>query len=117
MLKSTLLISGTFVLGLLLQAQVTSALPDNEENLSDKELEIRALTTLSGSERAAKRMHRTIERYRVYRSRVDAKIAKGVDEDKVSGRGHETSARYVESLHVATSKSARDPMEDYPSYP
>ena len=36
---------------------------------SDKELELVALTTFSGSERKAQRMHRTIERYRKWRER------------------------------------------------
>ena len=81
-----LILAGILIgLGLLLHVQVHAT--TDGAVLSEKELEIRALTTLSGSERAAKRMHRTIERYRVYRARIEAKIANGVDEDRVSGGG------------------------------
>ncbi len=86
MLKSSLIFF-LLVFGFSLHGETDLAETDGDVNLSDKELEILALTTLSGSERAAKRMHRTVERYRVYRERIDAKIAKGVDEDKVSGGG------------------------------
>ena len=79
MLKSTLFIVA-LSFGFLLQADETTV--QNEE-----ELELLALTTLAGSERKAKRMHRTIERYRVYRARIDAELAKGVAEEDVSAPG------------------------------
>lgn len=74
MFKATLTVI-VIALGLTFAAEQTST-------MDKKELELRALTTLTGSERKAKRMRRTIERYRVWRNRVDEKIANGVDENK-----------------------------------
>lgn len=83
MLRSTL-ISVAVVSAMLIQIQLVSALSENDEILDNRDLEIRALTTLVGTEREAKRMHRTIDRYRVYLDRVEAKIAKGVDKERAS---------------------------------
>ena len=81
MLRSTH-IGSALSLGLVLLVQHVSAITQDVEVTYAEPLELRALTILAGSERAAKRMHRTIERYRVYLNRVEAKIAQGVDEEK-----------------------------------
>lgn len=101
----SILIRGTLVLGLVLQTQ--STLAQDEENLREKELEIRALTTLSGSERAANRMHRTIERYRTYKDRVEAKLAKGVDENRAYSGGMR-SVLGMSNLSKSLSPTERD---------
>lgn len=74
MLRSTLLLSA-LLFGFVAQA--------DEKVSPSEELELRALHTLSGSERKANRMYRKIERYRSYRARADAERAKGIAEEDI----------------------------------
>ena len=95
----SMLIVFTIVFGIALHAQEMSV-------MDEKELELRALTTLTGSEREAKRKHRTIERYRVWRKRVDERIARGVDEDKALQAGG--VSRVLAMSNSANTLPARD---------
>lgn len=69
MLKSAL-ITFALVVGLVVHA------------VDEKVLELQALAMLTGGEQTAKKAHRTITRYRVYLDRVEAKLNRGVDEEK-----------------------------------
>lgn len=64
------------VVSLVLILTAFSVAAQASEHLADeKALEIQVLATISGSERKAKRMHRTIERYRIHQERVLEKMA------------------------------------------
>ena len=64
------------VLSVILIVAVSNLAAQTSDNLANKkELEIQVLATISGSERKAKRMHRTIERYRVHQNRILEKMA------------------------------------------
>ncbi len=85
LLMSTMFLIRTMSLAVCLSSALfVAALSENTQTRSEKELEIRALAMIAGTEREAKRMHRTIERYRVYLDRVEAKIAKGIDEEQAA---------------------------------
>ena len=68
------------VLSVALMLAVSGLAAQPSDDLADeKELEIQVLTTISGSERGAKRMHRTIERYRAHQERALEKMAERED--------------------------------------
>ena len=68
------------VLSVVLILMVSGLAAQEIDKLMDeKELETQVLATISGSERKAKRMHRTIERYRAYQKRAIEKMAKSED--------------------------------------
>lgn len=68
------------VLSVALMLAVSGLVAQPSDNLADeKELELQVLATISGSERKAKRMHRTIERYRAHQERVLEKMAERED--------------------------------------
>lgn len=82
--KSTLTVVATVVLVLLL-TQFSFALESASTTKSDIDLELEVLSSIAGGERRAKRMHRTIERYRRHLDRVKEKLAKGMDEERITG--------------------------------
>lgn len=79
---------------------------DEPRVIDEKELELRALTTIAGGERKAKRMRRTIERYRIWRKRFDEKIDSGIDENKALAEGG--FSRLAAMSNVVNSLPARD---------
>lgn len=58
---------------------------ENDKLANQQELEIQVLATIGGSERKAKRMYRTIERYRAHQKRVLEKMAERGDDTRVGG--------------------------------
>ena len=107
MFKSFLLFS-LMAVALLLSSQFAFAIPIDEVSQGERELEIQALTFLAdGSERRAKRMHRTIERYRVYRERMDAKVAAGRDEKEIN-LGFSSLRRLINMSNLALSLHPKD---------
>lgn len=89
-------------LPLVLTFAVSSILAQAKDNLDEqKALEIQVLENISGSERKAKRMHRTIERYRGYQKRVLDKMTQ-----------NENSKPYTGSLRTILAYS--NMLGDYP---
>ena len=95
------------LLWLVLTLSVSSLAAKASENLADeKELEIQVLATISGSERKAKRMHRTIERKRVHNKRVLEKMLERKDGRPFTG-GIRTSLAYSNMLQPYTPTERR----------
>ena len=95
------------LLWLVLVLSVSSLAAQASENLADeKELEIQVLATISGSERKAKRMHRTIERKRAHNKRVLEKMHERKDGRPFTG-GIRTSLAYSNMLQPYTPTERR----------
>ena len=72
---------------LLTVAESQLILAANPPSADNAELELRVLTDIAGSERGAKRMFRTIEKYRERLDRIDQRRARGMDHEEARKTG------------------------------
>ncbi|MCY3859822.1 MAG: hypothetical protein OXG25_13020 [Gammaproteobacteria bacterium] len=95
------------VLSVILIVAVSNLAAQTNDNLANKkELEIQVLATISGSERKAKRMHRTIELKRAHQKRALEKMAERDDGRPYTG-GIRTRLAYSNMLRPYTPNEVR----------